>query len=164
MADTLFPEDLLEDEEVINDEEEENYIEDEEEEDAAGYRYSVFFDFDKGDFVAGHDGKLKGATGIEAWEQWCQKVIQTQRYAHEAYSSDIGIDFEKAVQAESRAEAENILNREITEALMADPAERTQYVGDISFSWHGDGCDVTVPIQGIDGNIEVDASYESEVG
>lgn len=166
MTDNLFPDDFLEDEELFDEEDEEdNYIEDDDQEDAAEYRYSVFFDFDKGDFIVRHDGKLKEATGIEAWEQWCQKIIQTQRYAHAAYSTDIGIDFGKAIQAESREEAENILNREITEALMADPSGRTQYVGNIEFDWQADGCDVTVPIQGIDGDIEIVALYsESEVG
>ena len=140
-------------------EEEENT----EEEEDAGYKPSIFFDFDTGDFVTLHDGKLKEASGFEAWVQWCYKTIMTQRYAHEGYSTDIGIDYESALQADSREEAESILQREIEEALMADPSERTLYVGNIMFQWEAEHCLVTVQVQGIDGDIEIQTQFESEV-
>ena len=134
-----------------------------EEEEDAGYKPSIFFDFDTGDFVTLHDGKLKEASGFEAWVQWCYKTIMTQRYAHEGYSTDIGIDYESALQADSREEAESILQREIEEALMADPSERTLYVGNIMFQWEAEHCLVTVQVQGIDGDIEIQTQFESEV-
>jgi hypothetical protein len=140
-------------------EEEENT----EEEEDAGYKPSIFFDFDTGDFVVNHDGKLKEASGFEAWMQWCQKTLMTQRYAHEGYSTDIGIDYESALKADSREEAESILQREIEEALMADPSERTLYVGNITFEWAADDCLVTVQVQGIDGDIEIQTQFESGV-
>ena len=136
---------------------------DTEEEEDAGYKPSIFFDFDTGDFVTLHDGKLKEASGFEAWVQWCYKTIMTQRYAHEGYSTDIGIDYESALQADSREEAESILQREIEEALMADPSERTLYVGNIMFQWEAEHCLVTVQVQGIDGDIEIQTQFESEV-
>ena len=134
-----------------------------EEEEDAGYKPSIFFDFDTGDFVTLHDGKLKEASGFEAWVQWCYKTIMTQRYAHEGYSTDIGIDYESALQADSREEAESILQREIEEALMADPSERTLYVGNIMFQWEAEHCLVTVQVQGIDGDIEIQTQFESGV-
>ena len=95
--------------------------------------------------------------------QWCYKTIMTQRYAHEGYSTDIGFDYESALQADSREEAESILQREIEEALMADPSERTLYVGNIMFQWEAEHCLVTVQVQGIDGDIEIQTQFESEV-
>ena len=50
-----------------------------------------FFDFDTGDFVTLHDGKLKEASGFEAWVQWCYKTIMTQRYAHEDIPPTLGL-------------------------------------------------------------------------
>ena len=70
------------------------------------------------------------------------------------------MDFERVLQAESREEAENILNRQIKEALMGDQAGRTQFVGQIEFVWHADRLEVTVPITGIYGTAEITASYE----
>lgn len=165
MPDNLFPEEYDNDEEYLDDEESEGTDEENTEEDEdAGYKPSIFFDFDIGDFVTLHDGKLKEASGFEAWVQWCYKTIMTQRYAHEGYSTDIGVDYESALQADSREEAESILQREIEESLMADPSERTLYVGNITFQWEADHCLVIVQVQGIDGDIEITTSFKSEVG
>ena len=164
MPDNLFPEEYENEEEYFEDEENEGTEEENtEEEEDAGYKPSIFFDFDTGDFVTLHDGKLKEASGFEAWVQWCYKTIMTQRYAHEGYSTDIGIDYESALQADSREEAESILQREIEEALMADPSERTLYVGNIMFQWEAEHCLVTVQVKGIDGDIEIQTQFESEV-
>ena len=156
MPDNLFPEEYENEEEYFEDEGNEG-IEEENTEDGenAGYKPSVFFDFNKGDFVINYDGKLKEASGYEAWKQWCIKTCMTQRFACEAYSDDIAIDFEKALKAETRAETESILRREIEEALMADPSERTLYVGTIDFNWQADFCLVDAQIQGIDGNADI---------
>lgn len=173
MPDNLFPEDEdYEEEEYYDsddeDETEDDSIEDDEDEEGAGYKPSIFFDFDSEDFVTLHNGKLKEASGYEAWKQWCIKTLMTQRYACEAYSDDIAIDFESALQAETRDEAESILQREIEEALMADPSERTLYVGAIEFEWEADSCAVSVEIQGIDGEADIEfrlltGTSESEV-
>lgn len=55
------------------------------------------------------------------------------------------------------------MQREIEEALMADPSERTLYVGNITFEWAADDCLVTVQVQGIDGDIEIQTQFESGV-
>lgn len=164
MPDNLFPEEYENEGEYFEDEENEGTEEENtEEEEDAGYKPSIFFDFDIGDFVVNNDGNLKEASGFEAWMQWCQKTIMTQRYAHEGYSTDIGIDYESALQADSREEAESILQREMEEALMADPAGRTLYVGTINFDWGADACEVTVQVQGIDGDTEISTKFKSEV-
>ena len=76
----------------------------------------------------------------------------------------LGLTTESALQADSREEAESILQREIEESLMADPSERTLYVGNITFQWEADHCLVIVQVQGIDGDIEITTSFKSEVG
>ena len=70
MPDNLFPEEYENEEEYFEDEENEGTEEENtEEEEDAGYKPSIFFDFDTGDFVTLHVGKLKEASGFEAWVQ-----------------------------------------------------------------------------------------------
>lgn len=161
MADNLFPEDVLEDDEYNEDEEDEGLEEDsEEEEENDGYVPSVFFDFESGDLIRSHDGSFQTATGFEAWAQWCQKNLMTQRYAHESYSTDFGIDYEGAFESDDIEETKSILSREIEEALLADPSGRTLFVGDITFEMEGDSCYITVNVQGIDGDIDISVNYK----
>lgn len=57
MPDNLFPEEYENEEEYFEDEENEGTEEENtEEEEDAGYKPSIFFDFDTGDFVTLHDG------------------------------------------------------------------------------------------------------------
>lgn len=156
MADNLFPEDVLDDEEYNEDEENEGTEEESEDnEEGAGYVESIFFDFASGDFVRSHDGSFQVATGFEAWAQWCQKTLMTQRYTHEAYSTDFGVDYEGAFESDNIAETKSILVREIEEALLADPSGRTMAVGNIEFETEADNCCITVNVQGIDGDIDI---------
>lgn len=118
-----------------------------------GYRRSVYFDFAKGDFVRDGANRLVESSGTEAWIQWCIKCLQTQRYAHLAYSTDYGIDYETVFSCTTRAEAENELTREITEALGADPYERLSYIESMTFEWLDDtSVEVHLILVGIDGN------------
>jgi hypothetical protein len=100
-----------------------------------GYRNGVAFDYETGDFKRDGKNMLLDSYGIESWKSWCIICIQTERYAHLACPSDFGIETAAAMRATSRAEAESILSREITEALLADPYGRTKYVEDISYDW-----------------------------
>ena len=75
----------------------------------------------------------------------------------------LGLTMKVPCKRISREEAESILQREIEEALMADPSERTLYVGNIMFQWEAEHCLVTVQVQGIDGDIEIQTQFESEV-
>lgn len=130
-----------------------------------GYRNGIAFDYETGDFKRDGKNKILDSDGIESWKSWCIICLQTERYAHLACPSDFGINTEAAMQANSREEAESILSREITEALLADPYERTQYVEDISFDWTApDTVIVEVKIHGID-DVTIDiTAYISKGG
>lgn len=150
MAENLFPEGY--ETEVI------------EEEDLAdgsvtGYRNGIAFDYELGDFTRDGRNRMLDSDGIESWRNWCINCLQTERYKHLAYSTDFGIEIEKAMKATSQAEAENILTREITEALLADPYGRTAYVEDLEFDWSApDTVSVKATIQGInDVSIDLEA-------
>ena len=116
-----------------------------------GYRNGISFDYEKGDYPRDGANKLLDSTGIESWKSWCINCLLTERYKHLAYSTDFGIELDAALKATSREEAESILTRQITEALMADPYERTAYVSDITFNWTApDSVAVDVTVHGID--------------
>ena len=142
MADNLFPEGY--EEEIITEEDLESTA-------TIGYRNGISFDEQTGDFRRDGMQKLLDSDGIESWKSWCINCLQTERYKHMAYSSDFGIEIEAAMQATSREEAESILVRQITEAIMADPYQRTEYIEDITFNWTAaDAVEVAVTIHGID--------------
>ena len=107
------------------------------EEDAVedGYKRSVFFDVEKGDFHMDGAGRMTEASGFEAYMQWCMKAASTQRYACLAYPDEIGTELEEDVQEPTREAVESAVEGDITEALMANP--RTEYVGDFAFEWNG---------------------------
>lgn len=124
--DNLFPEDY--EEETIDEDETED-------EEPIGYRPGVAFDWQTGDFIRDGRYKLKEATGVESWHQWCLNCIQTERYKHLAYDEDFGIDYDEVFSATTQDEAESILTRQINEALEADPYGRTAYVDSIEYDW-----------------------------
>ena len=142
MAANLFPEGY--EEEVIT---EEDLLS----EQPTGYRNGIAFDPVLGDFLRDGMHKMLDSDGIESWKSWCINCIQTERYKHLAYSTDFGIEIDKAMKASSREEAESILTRQITEAIMADPYKRTKYIEEIIYDWTApDSVSVTVTIHGID--------------
>lgn len=115
-----------------------------------GYRNGISFDYETGDFRRDGKNKILDSDGIESWKSWCINCLQTERYAHLAYSSDFGVEITAAMQAESREEAESILTREINEALLADPYGRTEYVENIEYDWTApDTVTVNVTVHGI---------------
>lgn len=116
-----------------------------------GYRNGIAFDNQTGDFLRDGMHKMLDSDGIGSWKSWCLNCIQTERYKHLAYSTDFGIETEKAMRASSREEAESILTRQITEAIMADPYERTRYIEEITYNWtEPDTVAVSVIIHGVD--------------
>ncbi len=116
-----------------------------------GYRNGIAFDYETGDFKRDGKNKIQDSDGIESWKSWVINCIATERYACLAYSTDFGISTDAAMRAESREEAEAILTREITEAILADPYERTKYVEDIEFDWTApDAVIVKATLQGIE--------------
>ena len=125
---------------------------------AVGYRNGIAFDYEKGDFPRDGMNKMLDSNGIESWKSWCINCLQTERYTHLAYSTDFGIELEAAMKASGRDEAESILTRQITEALMADPYKRTRYISEILFDWTApDSVVVSVTIHGID-NVTIDVT------
>ncbi len=129
-----------------------------------GYRGSVAFDDENGDYVRNGKNQLLDSPGIESWKNWCRNCISTQRYAHLAYSTDFGIDIEAAMKAGSREEAELILSREIEDALMADKYGRTEFVSKIEYNWTApDSVEVHVTIYGIDSvTIDITATLTAQ--
>lgn len=116
-----------------------------------GYRESVYFDLDTGDFVRDGQYRVKSATGIEAWEQWCRNCLLTERGVYPCYGDTFGIATYEAFRAETREKAESILTREICEGLANDPYGRTDYVSDVIFKWHNsDSLNVDVKVVGIE--------------
>ena len=142
MAENLFP--VGYEDEIIT-------AEDLQSEQPTGYRNGIAFDSLLGDFLRDGMNKMLDSDGIESWKSWCINCIQTERYKHLAYSTDFGIELDKAMKASGREEAESILTREITEAIMADPYQRTKYIEEITFNWTApDAVAVAATIHGID--------------
>ena len=150
----LFPEGY-EDEVVTEDE-----VADEKE---TGYKEGVYFDAETGDFVRDGQYRVKSATGVESWEQWCINCLRTERGVYPCYSDTFGIATEDAFKAETREMAESILTREICEALANDPYGRTSYVSDVIFTWEdSDSLSVEVTVVGID-NTTIDITAVIDV-
>lgn len=114
-----------------------------------GYRESVFFDPESGDFVRDGQYRVKSATGVEAWEHWCRNCLLTEKGAYPCYGDTFGIATTEAFQAETKQKAESILTKEICESLANDPYGRTEYVSDVAFIWEdSDALNVHVTVVG----------------
>ena len=144
--DNLFPDDLeldIDDEELEEDEEE-----------VIGYKIAPYFDMKTGDFLISGTGQITTADGITAYTQWCEAVIATDRYNHDAYTDDIGIDYSEIFAAADREEAQLIIESEISEALACDPYGRTQYVQKVECEWLGpDEVNVSVEVVALDNEL-----------
>lgn len=110
------------------------------------YTPSVYFDFEKGDFLLDGQNRMVEADGKEAFIQWCIKTIYTERCSFLAYDDDIGVEFEQLSDAPSREEKESIIIESITDALSVHPAFES--VGDFSFEYEGDECNIMCVIKG----------------
>ena len=110
---------------------------------------SVYFDFEKGDFSLESNGEIKTATPYDAWVQWCLKTVLTQRWAFLAYSTQAGVEIEEAFAQQDRKAQESYMEKTITEALSADPYQRTKRVYDFTFVWKTDGVEVTFWVNGL---------------
>lgn len=113
------------------------------------------FDFSSGEFVTTPTGKIAQSTEIEAWLEWCQKSVNTDRYRSLVYSRQYGQEYEDLIGRHlTRAGNESEIKRITTECLMIDP--RTAGVENFSFKWDGDAvyftCDV-ISVRGETGQI-----------
>lgn len=133
--------------------------EDVESEKPVGYRNGLSFDYETGDFRLDGRHKILDSDGIESWKSWCINCIRTERYKHLAYGTDFGVEWEAVFAATSHEEAESILVRQITEALLADPYERTEYVETVEIKWTApDAVTVKVVVHGMyDATIDITA-------
>lgn len=121
-----------------------------------GYRNGVSFDEQAGDFRRDGKNRMLDSTGIESWQSWVINCLETERYSCLAYSTDFGIELDAVFAATSREEAESILTRQITEAIMADPYGRTDFIEEIGFDWTApDSVEVHLIIHGIE-NVSID--------
>lgn len=110
------------------------------------YSPSVFFDFEKGDFILDGANNIAVADGKDAFIQWCIKTVYTERSRLLAYDDDIGVEFEQLIYAPSREEKENIIVDTITDAISVHPAFES--IDDFSFEYSGDECIVSFTIKG----------------
>lgn len=142
-GDNLFPAEFEE-------ELDEDYDESEMDE-VVGYKIAPYFDMKSGDFLINGSGQVITAEPVEAYTQWCEAVLATDRYNHECYTDDIGIDYEEIFAAVDREEAKTIIESEISEALACDPYGRTKYVQNVECEWVGpDEINVTVEVVALD--------------
>ena len=118
----------------------------EEDEDEEKYYPSVFFDYEKGDFVLDGAHRMVKAEGYEAWIQWCLKVVGTERDSFLAYSEDIGTEFEDLANVPEWEARESEIEETITEALLVHPC--TEWVRDFEFEHEPDACRVTFTVKG----------------
>ena len=118
------------------------------------YRPAPLWDLERGDFVLDGARKLQYGNGFEAWVLWCVKTVLTQRWAHDGYSPNAGIEAEQGFAETSRRAAESVFERTVTEALLADPMGRTTQVRNFRFAWDGGGDSLLIEcdILGHDGN------------
>lgn len=112
------------------------------------YRRSIDFDFEAGDFRRDGAGKLVEVGGREAYAQWCQKTVLTERFVFLAYSMDIGTEMVEAMAQADRAAVESAVERTINEALMVNP--KTEYVRNFEFSRSADELRCTFIVKGKD--------------
>ena len=122
------------------------------------YRPAPLFDHESGDFILNGARQTVYGNGYDAWVLWCTKTILTQRWAHDGYSSNAGIEAEEAFKEPDRKAQESAFVRTISEALLADPMGRTQQVRDFKFNWLADSLNMSCMVLGADGNSAVIAA------
>lgn len=142
----LFPEeDELEEDELVDDDDDEEPI---------GYKIAPYFDSALGEFLLNGNGQIVTADEVTAWQHWCENVISTDRYNHDAYTDDIGIDYDEIFRLNDQEEIETELESEISDALTCDPYGRTQYVQNVEFEWlNSNEVIVSIEVVGLDNEL-----------
>lgn len=112
------------------------------------YKRSMAWDPALGDFVRSGTGKIEEADGKTAYNTWCLKMIQTERYKCLAYSDEIGTEMERALGSADIETVESMVRRTVTEALLVNP--RTEAVVDFNFQWDGDEMHCWVTVKGVE--------------
>jgi len=126
MENNLFPEDM--DFEITDFTEDETVS-------IEGFKKSYAFDFEKGEFIKGPDGKILLVDRLEAYKQWCQKVLLTKRNKHLAYTDVYGQEYYTLIGTPISKEAIELeVERMTREALMVHPY--TKSVQNFRFEWN----------------------------
>lgn len=112
------------------------------------YKQSVAFDYSAGDFQRDGANKLVVSNGKDTYIQWCIKTAMTERYDHMAYSGNIGIELEEAMQEGTTDAVKSSVERTITEALMVNI--HTEYVRNFVFVKQGDHIECSFTVKGKD--------------
>jgi|SRR5690625_3834954 len=111
---------------------------------------SYEFDFQDRKTVVTGSGKTVRSSAREAYIFWVMKCVSTERYAHEAYSTDFGVEFFEIMrQNYPREIAESEIRRTIKEALLVD--SRTINVTKFRFDWRRDVCFITFEVESVYG-------------
>lgn len=109
---------------------------------------SYEFDYVKKRTVVTGSGKTKRTDAKDAYIFWVVKCVSTERYAHEAYDTDFGIEFLDIMQKNyPKGIAESEIRRTIKEALLVD--NRTVNVSNFRFSWQSDVCYITFKVESV---------------
>lgn len=118
----LFPESINSDE--INIENVEESLE---------FKGSYLFGFEKREFIKSPDGTIVKCDDLEAYKQWCQLSMMTERYKY-VFSNLFGQEFRELVKSGlSREAIELEIKRMTEEALKVHP--RTKDVRSFNFNW-----------------------------
>lgn len=127
MENNLFPEDMDFETDVAD------LIEDEMES-IENFKKSYAFDFEKGEFIRGPDGKILLVNRLDSYMQWCHKTLLTKRQKHLSYTDVYGQEYYTLIgQATNKAADELEVERMTREALMVHPY--TKSVQDFRFTW-----------------------------
>ena len=97
------------------------------------FKGTYAFDFETGEFIRNTDGSIKILNKFEAYVQWCQKAMLTNRYKYSAYSSKFGKDILGSTLDKKAIELE--LKRITQETLLVHPM--TESVDTFIFTWDG---------------------------
>lgn len=121
------------------------YVEDEQAE-IKKFKGSYAFDFISGEFKKGPDGKVMIVSPMEAYLQWCEKVLLTKRFMHSSYTDVYGQEYYTLVGSSlSKPAVELEVKRMTIEALMVHPY--TEKVDDFIFSWNSPKSEITFTYQ-----------------
>lgn len=125
MENNLFPEDM--DFEITDLVEDEMEVVD-------NFKKSYHFDFEKGEFEKGADGKVSLINRLNSYMQWCQKALLTKRSRHMAYSDVYGQEYYTLIGSSlSKKAVELEVERMTREGLMVHPY--TKRVENFIFEW-----------------------------
>lgn len=97
------------------------------------FKGSYLFDFEKMEFVKNPDGTIAKCDDLQAYIQWCQMALLTDRYKY-IYSNIYGQQFGELKTAQlSKSAIELEIKRMTKETLMVH--SRTKNVDNFTFEW-----------------------------